>query len=54
MNTKKPYTKPRLRTIELETREVLGTGCKQDPGPTSAQFGVPNCGVSASCVGDGS
>jgi hypothetical protein len=43
--TRKPYEKPKLRIIELETDQVLGVGCKMD-GSGSA-FSIP-----ASCVGN--
>ncbi len=43
--TRKPYEKPKLRIIELETDQVLGVGCKMD-GSGSA------VGIPASCVGN--
>jgi hypothetical protein len=51
---KQPYEKPRLRTIELAAEEVLATGCKTlSSGPTNFG-GQPFCGISSSCVLDGS
>ncbi|MGD2085467.1 MAG: hypothetical protein PVH61_04705 [Candidatus Aminicenantes bacterium] len=44
-NTGKPYEKPGLRIIELETDQVLAVGCKMD-GAGSA------VGIPASCVGN--
>jgi hypothetical protein len=41
---KRPYEKPRLRTIELAAEEVLGVGCKTT-GET-APYGGPPCSVS--------
>jgi len=46
-NGKKKYTKPRLRTIELATDEVLAGSCKTSgatptgPGTTPCFVGVP-------------
>ena len=52
--SRKPYEKPRLRTIELAAEEVLATGCKTpDLGPTNFG-GQPFCGISNSCVLEGS
>lgn len=50
---KKPYSKPRLRTIGLETKEVLAGGCKTMGAPIGAA--PPSCGLfSTPCVDDGS
>jgi hypothetical protein len=44
---KKPYAKPRLRTIRLSADEVLVTGCKQTP----VSLGVDgNPCLSGACV----
>lgn len=42
---KQPYQKPRLRTIELISDEVLATGCKSDVigGPGPATECAPGC-----------
>jgi len=45
--TKKPYDKPRLRTIELTAEEVLAVGCKfvdggDAPGPPTCEVGSCN------------
>lgn len=42
---KQPYQKPRLRTIELSSEEVLQPGCKLATGGTD--FGDP-----ATCIGN--
>lgn len=52
---RKPYTPPRLRVIELETKEVLAGACKT-MGFHSA-FGGPHCGLVGGhtpCMDDGS
>lgn len=38
---KEPYTKPRLRVINIESDQVLGVGCKLDGG--GAAFGASPC-----------
>ena len=50
-NSKQPYEKPRLRTIELAAEEVLGVGCKTAAGATGPA--IPTCSISM-CVQLGS
>jgi hypothetical protein len=50
---RKPYTKPRLRTIELEVREVMAIGCKTQ-GQGMPNFGKHGCGIHQGCMQDGS
>jgi hypothetical protein len=38
---KEPYTKPRLRVINIEADQVLGVGCKLDSGGSA--FGASPC-----------
>ncbi len=46
--TKKPYETPRLRTIELESEQVLATGCKfADAGADVGS--VIDCGPGNNC-----
>ncbi len=40
---KKQYIAPRLRVIELETSEVMGTSCKASP--IDINVGQPDCSV---------
>lgn len=52
---KKPYSRPRLRTIDLVPEQTLGVGCKDHqgifaPGPTNALCGTQ----AAPCYADGS
>jgi hypothetical protein len=50
---RRPYAKPRIRTIELAADEVLGVGCKN--GASSAAPSMPDpCGLSAHCAALGS
>jgi hypothetical protein len=42
---KKPYEKPLLRIIEMETDQVLGIGCKLSTGP-------PDFADPVSCIGN--
>ena len=49
---KKPYTAPRLRVIELETREVMANVCKA--GGADMNVGLPMCGVANPCSDLGS
>lgn len=42
---RKPYEKPLLRVIEMETDQVLGIGCKLSTGP-------PDVGDPATCIGN--
>jgi hypothetical protein len=44
-NRKRPYARPRLKTIELATNEVLGFGCKLDSssGPLSPTCATLPC-----------
>ena len=51
--TRKPYEKPRLRTIELAADEVLATGCKTLAGPTNVG-GLEQCGIGSACAVEGS
>ena len=52
-NTKQPYVKPKLRTIELSAEEVLAEGCKFVGG--RAWPGQPDdCGIFNNCVLEGS
>ena len=51
--TKKQYTKPQLKTIELKAEEVLSTGCKLKTGgtprlPTGSSCLVTMCGGTGS------
>lgn len=41
---KQPYEKPRLRTIELITGEVLALGCKVDDGQPGKDLPI-GCGT---------
>lgn len=51
--TKQPYEKPKLRTIELVAEEVLGIGCKMAGG--GPNYGLStNCGLSMTCATDAS
>jgi len=49
---KKSYVPPRLRVIELETREVMANVCKAVGGDIN--FGLPLCGVANPCADLGS
>lgn len=49
---KKSYITPRLRTIELETREVMANACKV--AGSDMNFGLPTCGVARPCSDLGS
>ncbi len=49
---KKPYTKPTVKTIELETSEVLAVGCKI-AGSSAANGRHPPC-WSSGCQNRGS
>ena len=52
---RKPYIKPKIRVIELDTKDVMATACKTH-GFHSA-FSGPHCGLIGShdpCMGDGS
>ena len=51
---KKTYTTPKLRTIELETREVMGNFCKTAGGAPNAGEIEDNCGLSVPCSLSGS
>ena len=44
---KAPFVKPRLRTVELSTDEVLGKGCKQSG---NGNVGHPHSCTANSCV----
>ena len=52
---KRPYSPPKIRVIELDTKDVMATACKTQ-GYHSAMSG-PHCGLVGShgpCMGDGS
>lgn len=49
---RKTYVAPRLRIIELETREVMANACKM--GGPDMNFGLPMCGVANPCSDLGS
>jgi len=52
---RRPYVKPRIRVIELETKEVMGLACKTQ-GNHMGMSG-PHCGLvggHAPCMEDGS
>ncbi len=51
-NKKKSYVEPRLRVIELETREVMANTCKA--GGADMNTGLPLCGVANPCSDLGS
>ena len=52
---KRPYEKPRLRTIELVADQVLGVGCKTYLGGLVSNVGDVYCGYPSNpCVADGS
>ncbi len=52
---RKPYSKPRLRTIELLAEEVLSTGCKNGSINNGAQSPATDpCGISRKCAAVGS
>ncbi len=51
---KKRYVKPRLRSIELETKEVMGVGCKTPTGIPNSAEKVPGCGIPSFCLAEGS
>lgn len=42
---KRPYSKPRVRKIELLAEEVLGIGCKRDIGDLA--MGTGHCASTA-------
>jgi len=50
---KKPYTKPRLRVIELETGQVMASSCKTMAG-APAMMKPNHCGIQQGCMEDGS
>ncbi len=50
---RRPYTKPRIRTIELVAEEVLTTGCKNGAG-VAGQLAADPCGLSNRCAALGS
>ena len=49
---KQCYKKPKLRVVELMTKEVLVVGCKNSSG-TAVNSGAPPCWAS-NCQSDGS
>ena len=53
--SRKPYTPPRIRVIELDTKETMATACKTQ-GNHMGMSG-PHCGLvggHAPCMEDGS
>lgn len=51
---KKPYQKPKLRTIELVADEVLAVGCKVQNGTTGFDNPKSSCAFPRTCYGEGS
>jgi len=51
---RKPYQKPRLRTIELVADEVLAVGCKVQNGTTGVNNLKASCAFPRTCYGEGS
>ncbi len=51
---KKPYQKPRLRTIELVADEVLAVGCKVQNGTSGFGNAKATCAFPRQCFGEGS
>ena len=51
---KKPYQKPKLRTIELVADEVLAVGCKVQSGTTGVNNPKASCAFPRTCYGEGS
>ena len=52
---RKPYVKPRIRIINLETKDTMATACKTQGN--MAGMGPPHCGLVGShnpCMEDGS
>jgi len=50
---KKPYVKPRLRVINLETKQVMAASCKTMGGMPAMMKGH-HCGIQQGCMEDGS
>lgn len=48
---KKPYERPRLRTIRLSADEVLSTGCKTSPVTTGFGSALCTSGFCSSTTG---
>jgi len=51
---KKPYQKPRLRTIELVADEVLAVGCKVQNGTSGVGNPKSSCAFPTTCFNEGS
>ncbi len=51
---KKPYQKPKLRTIELVADEVLAVGCKVQNGTSGVGNAKASCAFPTTCYGEGS
>jgi hypothetical protein len=51
---RRPYTKPRIRTIELVAEEVLTTGCKNGAAGPARSPATDPCGLSQRCAALGS
>ncbi len=51
---KKPYRKPRLRTIELVADEVLAVGCKVQNGVAATNNPKASCAFPTTCFNEGS
>ncbi len=53
--TRRPYAKPRIRTIELVAEEVLSSGCKNGASTVPARSPATDpCGLSNRCSALGS
>ncbi len=48
---KRPYRKPKVRTIELAAKEVLGLGCKTNTGGFNSGPANTPCSAYATCAG---
>jgi len=53
-HAKKPYRKPRLRTIELVADEVLAVGCKVQNGTAAVGNPKASCAFPTTCFNEGS
>ena len=51
---KKPYQKPKLRTIELVADEVLAVGCKVQNGVAGINNPKASCALPTTCYSEGS
>lgn len=54
LGNKKKYEKPGLRIIELETDQVLITGCKMDSGAAGVNNVTNSCVTPTLCADVGS